>query len=60
MYPSEEYYGGWPASGEIDIVEGRGNRDLKLQNGQSVGANFMGSTMHWGGPWNPYWLTHWE
>ncbi|KAF4517105.1 hypothetical protein B566_EDAN007028 [Ephemera danica] len=28
MMPQDSIYGGWPTSGEIDINEGRGNRDL--------------------------------
>jgi len=60
MYPTEEFYGPWPNSGEIDIMESRGNKNLKLPSGQSVGNDMAGATMHWGGPWNPYWLTHWE
>ncbi|CAH1786670.1 unnamed protein product [Owenia fusiformis] len=59
MVPMREEYGKWPASGEIDIVEVRGNKDFKL-DGESIGVDQMGSTMHWG-PYfgnNQYLRTH--
>jgi len=36
-------YGGWPKSGEIDIMESRGNRHYG-----NLGVEHMGSTLHWG------------
>lgn len=36
-------YGGWPRSGEIDIMESRGNRWYG-----NLGVEYMGSTLHWG------------
>lgn len=36
-------YGAWPMSGEIDIMESRGNR-----NYGNLGVDHMGSTLHWG------------
>ena len=62
MLPKEEHYGIWPSSGEIDIVEGRGNQDYKDSTGKSIGADWMASTLHWG-PFfaqNKYKLTHVE
>jgi len=50
MLPRHNAYGTWPASGEIDIVESRGNARLML-NGVNIGAEQVGSTLHWG----PYW-----
>lgn len=47
MLPSEDTYGGWPRSGEIDIVEGRGN-DPSCPGGRSE----FGSTLHYGAKWN--------
>ncbi|XP_048253234.1 beta-1,3-glucan-binding protein-like [Haliotis rufescens] len=41
-------YGGWPASGEIDIMEARGNLDLKDHSGYDQGINVVYSTIHWG------------
>ena len=51
LLPKSETYGGWPASGEIDIVESRGNDDLRNEQGVSMGNDHMGATLHWG----PFW-----
>lgn len=48
MLPKQEKYGLWPASGEIDIVESRGNSNLRDNTGKPIGNNWMGSTLHWG------------
>lgn len=48
MLPKQEKYGLWPASGEIDIVESRGNANLRDNTGKPIGNNWMGSTLHWG------------
>lgn len=47
LLPRDNAYGTWPASGEIDLVESRGNREL-LQNGASIGADQMTHTVHFG------------
>jgi beta-glucanase (GH16 family) len=44
MLPADNAYGTWPASGEIDIMESRGN-DASCSAG---GNNAFGSTLHWG------------
>lgn len=44
MLPSDSTYGAWPASGEIDIMESRGNN----QSYSLGGANFYSSALHWG------------
>ena len=44
MMPTDDVYGTWPASGEIDLVESRGN-DISYPNG---GRDTMMSTIHWG------------
>lgn len=56
LLPEEQAYGVWPASGEIDLVESRGN-DVSYPGG---GVNCFGSTLHWGPyyPDDPYDLTH--
>ena len=55
MLPADNSYGGWPASGEIDIMESRGN-DASCEAG---GNNKFASTLHWGPSWdaNGYELT---
>ena len=47
MLPTDEIYGGWPRSGEIDIVESRGNADFSC-NGAPIGRQYAGCTLHWG------------
>uniref|UniRef100_A0A093Y6A9 Beta-1,3-glucan-binding protein n=1 Tax=Talaromyces marneffei PM1 TaxID=1077442 RepID=A0A093Y6A9_TALMA len=44
MMPTNNVYGSWPASGEIDISESRGN-DISYANG---GRDVMSSAIHWG------------
>ena len=48
LLPADETYGGWPASGEIDIMESRGN-DASCVTG---GNNKFASTLHWGPAWD--------
>jgi hypothetical protein len=48
MMPEVDTYGSWPASGEIDIVESRGN-DGNTYHG---GRNVAGEALHWA----PFWL----
>jgi beta-glucanase (GH16 family) len=40
MLPVSDVYGGWAASGEMDIMEARGDRN-----------NIIYNTLHFGGPW---------
>ncbi|XP_077294227.1 beta-1,3-glucan-binding protein-like [Arctopsyche grandis] len=47
MLPANNEYGTWPSSGEIDLVESRGNRNLVL-NGVNIGTHQVGSTLHYG------------
>ncbi|XP_014671705.1 PREDICTED: beta-1,3-glucan-binding protein-like, partial [Priapulus caudatus] len=55
LLPRNNAYGKWPASGEIDIVEARGNANVTTQlPGQSLGQGVVQATMHWG----PYPLTN--
>ena len=57
MLPVRDTYGYWPASGEIDIMEGRGNNHTYTPGGN----NYITSTLHWGP--NPdhdaFYLTTW-
>jgi hypothetical protein len=46
MLPRHNAYGTWPASGEIDLVESRGNLRL-MQNGVNIGVEQAGQTLHW-------------
>eukprot|EP00475_Leptophrys_vorax_P045439 TRINITY_DN941_c0_g1_i2.p1 TRINITY_DN941_c0_g1~~TRINITY_DN941_c0_g1_i2.p1 ORF type:complete len:272 (-),score=55.99 TRINITY_DN941_c0_g1_i2:620-1435(-) len=57
MLPAQNVYGQWPASGEIDIVESRGNLKYASEGG---GAETVSSTLHWGPFYgqDPYKLTH--
>jgi len=47
MLPQDWAYGDWPRSGEIDIMESRGNLNLQC-NGAHAGHQKMASTLHWG------------
>jgi beta-glucanase (GH16 family) len=62
MLPKNSVYGDWPRSGEIDIVESKGNDEYNDSNGVNMGNTLMGSTLHWGpGPnYDKYLMTHWE
>ncbi|OAL19286.1 hypothetical protein AYO22_09830 [Fonsecaea multimorphosa] len=44
LLPVDSVYGAWPQSGEIDIVESRGNNHTYPQGGN----NIVSSTLHWG------------
>jgi len=58
MLPEGSVYGGWPRSGEIDLIETLGNRDLRCGS-SSRSIDHMGCAMHWGPAWdeNHYYLT---
>jgi beta-glucanase (GH16 family) len=52
MLPVNASYGAWPASGEIDIAESRGNNYSHPQGGN----NIVSSALHWGpDPANDAW-----
>ncbi|KAL7621021.1 hypothetical protein AAE478_008333 [Parahypoxylon ruwenzoriense] len=44
MMPVKDTYGPWPASGEIDIMESRGNNWTYGQGGNNIAS----SALHWG------------
>ncbi|KAF2430320.1 glucan endo-1,3-beta-D-glucosidase [Tothia fuscella] len=55
MLPVDSKYGPWPRSGEIDIMESRGNNHTYRQGGN----NIVSSTLHWGpNPANDGWWTN--
>lgn len=56
MLPLRNAYGKWPASGEIDIVEARGNRQYTDNNGKEQGVKNAGSTLHFG---SDFWHNKW-
>lgn len=45
LLPKDQYYGSWPASGEIDLLESRGNEPSRY-NGE--GRDYARSSLHWG------------
>ncbi|XP_049779843.1 beta-1,3-glucan-binding protein-like [Schistocerca cancellata] len=51
LLPRNNKYGGWPASGEIDLMESRGNLGLTVNN-VNIGAEQVSSTLHFG-PYYP-------
>lgn len=59
--PRDNVYSSWPSSGEIDIMESRGNENL-VQNGVNIGTHMVGSTLHWGPDYytNRYEYTHFD
>jgi len=48
MLPTDETYGGWPKSGEIDILE---TINLKTVNDEGVVENNIHGTLHYGKEW---------
>lgn len=52
LLPKTNVYGGWPSSGEIDLLESRGNRELVNEDSEQVGVNQVMSTLHFGPSWD--------
>lgn len=50
LLPTQWKYGGWPLSGEIDLVEARGNE--KYGNDEQIGVEQVVSTLHFGPRWD--------
>ena len=44
LLPADNAYGGWPASGEIDVMESRGN----APGFSAGGCDTFATTLHWG------------
>ncbi|CAG9855666.1 unnamed protein product [Phyllotreta striolata] len=61
LLPKDWKYGGWPRSGEIDVMESRGNRQLYAGN-KNIGVDEVACTLHWGpDPAHNQWeKTHYE
>ena len=51
LVPKQKVYGEWPRSGEIDLMEMRGNRKL-FDGNVNVGVEQAGSTLHFGPQWD--------
>lgn len=47
LLPTDNVYGEWPKSGEIDMVEIRGNEKY-FCDGMQGGNKRANSTLHWG------------
>lgn len=47
LMPAKNAYGGWPSSGEIDIVESRGNVRMECYGGR-LDVSCISSNLHWG------------
>lgn len=45
--PKTNAYGNWPASGEIDLIESRGNHEL-IKDKINIGIDQISSTLHYG------------
>lgn len=60
LLPTNRTYGDWPRSGEIDLVEARGNREYRNNKGEHIGVEHFGSTLHFGPRWdqNAYWAAN--
>ena len=61
MKPTDNKYGAWPRSGEIDIVEVRGNNNFTCVD-KPFGRQLAGQTIHWGpsSAENTFSMTHYE
>lgn len=45
--PKDNVYGSWPTSGEIELVQTKGNREM-IQNGVNIGSEQVSSMLHYG------------
>lgn len=50
--PTKSKYGGWPRSGEIDLMESRGNLNYVNEAGKHIGVEQSGATVHFGPAWD--------
>lgn len=52
LLPTDQVYGDWPRSGEIDFIEGRGNTQYVNNDGKHIGVEHFGSVVHFGPKWD--------
>lgn len=52
LLPQNSTYGEWPRSGEIDLLESRGNRAYTDHQNQPIGVERFSSTLHFGPRWD--------
>lgn len=52
LLPQYNTYGTWPLSGEIDIVESRGNNGCTNSQNKNIGNQQTSYTLHFGRAWN--------
>lgn len=52
LLPTARTYGDWPRSGEIDLLESRGNPNYLDHNNKQIGTEQTSSTLHFGPAWN--------
>lgn len=52
LMPAHDHYGTWPSSGEIDMMESRGNNADYIFDGSSKGNDMFSSCFHFGPTWN--------
>jgi len=48
LLPRYNFYGTWPSSGEIDLMESRGNKNFVNPSKVNIGTQQSSSTLHWG------------
>ncbi|ODM92568.1 Beta-1,3-glucan-binding protein [Orchesella cincta] len=48
LLPEKNFYGSWPASGEIDLLESRGNAELYDTDNVHIGVEQIAQTLHFG------------
>merc|ERR1712142_946276 len=54
LMPEKSVYGGWPASGEVDIMESSGNRDYYCGK-DSYGVDWVQTNIHFGPDRGQHW-----
>ena len=51
LMPNDEVYGPWPRSGELDIMESRGNPPVYERKGEDMSNALASATFHFGPDW---------